>query len=807
MLSPRSPVGARRCRLRGFGAFALAAGVCASALAQATAAGTEFRVTVTFTHSQRSPSVAAGGNGDFVVTWASASQDGGFYGIFARRFSAAGAPQGSEFQVNTYTPVDQTFPVVARAVGGDFVIAWQSLGQDGSGNGVFARRFNAAGVPQAGEIQVNAHTLAAQAVPAVGIDAEGDFVVTWQSTDQDGAGPGIFARRFNAAGVPQGSEFQVNTFFTSDQGAPAVAMGLSGDFIVAWNSFYQDGASHGVFARRFGAGGAPQSSEFQINTFTVGPQMFPALALNSDGDFVVAWQSFGQDGSENGVFARRFNFAGVPQAAEFRVNAYITSTQAQAAVSVDAAGAFVVTWESNLQDGSNYGVFGRRFDAAGVPQATEFQVNTYTATTQGVPAVAAAPAGDFVIAWQSTEQDGSSFGVFAQRFAVPKTLTFDIDGNGVGEPLTDGLLFLRYAFGFRGSTLITGAIAVNCARCTAAPVEGHLEGVTAASRVSRAGTEFQVSAYTIGDQTAPAVATEDNLDFVVVWESPHDGSGRGVFARRFESTGAPKAGEIQVNDYVTSNQDLSAVAADADGDFVVTWSSYTQDGSSYGVFARRFTSAGIAQAAEFRVNTYTTGYQTVPALDVDSDGDFVIAWQSLGQDGNNYGIFARRFNAAGAAQGAELQVNTYTTNHQRRPAVAMSGAGGFVVSWESELQDGASTGVFSRRFDATGVPQGAELQVNTYVTGAQSRPDVALDGDGDFVIAWHSAAQDGSGNGVFARRFDANGVPQAPELQVNTYTTGNQAAASVAIDGDGALDRHLGQLQSGRRRHRRSPTT
>ena len=34
----------------------------------------------------------------------------------------------------------------------------------------------------------------------------------------------------------------------------------------------------------------------------------------------------------------------------------------------------------------------------------------------------------------------------------------DIDGNGSVEPLTDGLLVLRYLFGFRGATLITGAI-------------------------------------------------------------------------------------------------------------------------------------------------------------------------------------------------------------------------------------------------------------------------------------------------------------------------------------------------------------
>ena len=104
---------------------------------------------------------------------------------------------------------------------------------------------------------------------------------------------------------------------------------------------------------------------------------------------------------------------------------------------------------------------------------SEFQVNSYTANQQYRPAVALEPSGDFVVAWESFGQDGSEGGVFAQRFAVPKT--FDIDGDGEVEPLTDALLLLRYTFGFRGATLITGAVDLaNCTRCTAPEIESYL---------------------------------------------------------------------------------------------------------------------------------------------------------------------------------------------------------------------------------------------------------------------------------------------------------------------------------------------
>ena len=34
----------------------------------------------------------------------------------------------------------------------------------------------------------------------------------------------------------------------------------------------------------------------------------------------------------------------------------------------------------------------------------------------------------------------------------------DIDGDGESKPLTDGLLLIRYLFGFSGDSLISGAI-------------------------------------------------------------------------------------------------------------------------------------------------------------------------------------------------------------------------------------------------------------------------------------------------------------------------------------------------------------
>jgi len=328
------------------------------------------------------------------------------------------AQLGDEFQVNSYTSGSQRYPTVAIDADGDFVVAWASP-QDGSSFGVFAQRFDASGQPQGSEFRVNSFTLSHQRGPSVAMKADGDFVIVWESNDQDGSDSGIFAQRFDPFGNPQGSEFQVNSFTSNSQFKPSVAIDSDGDFVVAWSSDDQDGNGFGIFAQRFDPFGNPQGLEFQANTFTGSFQNEPSVAIDSDGDFVVVWHGDNQDGSDYGVFAQRFDPSGNPQGSELQVNSFISGDQYAASVAIDADGDFVVAWKSP-QDGSSFGVFAQRFDASGQPQGSEFQVNAYTLGRQDFPSVAMKADGDFVIVWESNDQDGSSYGVFAKQSASPK---------------------------------------------------------------------------------------------------------------------------------------------------------------------------------------------------------------------------------------------------------------------------------------------------------------------------------------------------------------------------------------------------
>jgi hypothetical protein len=457
-------------------AVGLLVGLATASTQHATLIGGEFQVNLQTTTPQNQAAVGAGGSG-FVVVWHSFAQDQNGGGIFGRRFAASGLPQGGELQLNAYTLGAQIEPAVAMNESGAFVVAWTSRYQDGSLYGVFARSFDSAGTPLGSELQVNSYVTANQRYPDVGIAGDGAFVVVWQSFDQDAGSNGVFARRFASTGAAQAVEFQVANSTFQDQRFPTIAMAPSGDFVVAWSWYTGDASIDSVFARRFAAAGAPIGNEFQVNAYTSGNQGRPAAAMSADGSFVIAWHSFFQDGfSGYGIFGRRFSAAGAPVGAEFQINSYASANQRFPTAAMDGDGDFAVSWESDGQDGSSYGVFAQQFDSAGVAQGVEFRVNSFVTNAQYDAAAAMSQGGDFVIAWTSSFQDGAFGGIFAQRLAPLAVL--DIDGNGSITALSDGLLILRFLFGFSGATLVSGAVGPGCTRCTAPVIESYLASLT-----------------------------------------------------------------------------------------------------------------------------------------------------------------------------------------------------------------------------------------------------------------------------------------------------------------------------------------
>jgi len=370
--------------------------------------------------------------------------------------------------------------------------------------------------------------------------------------------------------------------------------------VVTWTSSGSPGNDQSytsIQAQRLAVDGSPLGGQFQVNTYTPLIQMQPEVDTGADGSFVIAWSGFGSPGNDAGysVQAQRFAADGVPRGTQFQVNSFTTGTQYAVGLTTVPDGGFVLVWTSDGSNGSDTSlssIQGQAFDADGLPLGGEFQVNSYTTSTQGMPAIDAEPGGGFVVAWRSDGSAGSDTSLSSIQARI-----FD----AAGAPL---------------------------------------------------GPDFQVNSYTTGLQERPGVAFGASGDFVVVWQSAGSGgtdtSAGSIQARAFDANGLPLGEQFQVNQYTTGIQERPSVAPDPRG-FVVSWQSegsYGGDLDLGSVQVRVLAWDGSPLGDEFQVNSYTTSLQNEPSVATDAYGDFMVVWQSTGSPGNDTSstsVQARRF--------------------------------------------------------------------------------------------------------------------------------------------------------------------
>lgn len=317
--------------------------------------------------------------------------------------SASPLASGPSFRVNGYVDRDQQRPSVARAPDGSFVVAWDSDGEDGSVDGVYARRYDAQGVARGDEFRVNVVTRNRQYAPRVAMDGSGGFVVVWLSNSQDALGLEIYARRFDASGTPLGGEFRVDT-----TGHPAysqfdVAMAGDGRFVVTWIDRFNILSlsalqQQTLNAQRYASDGSPVGSVITVYQTDLYAVRTPTVTMNDSGAFVVAWYI-----GPGSIWAHRYSASGQSLGlGGFRVspvNPQVVVDRPQ--ISSNAAGEFAIAWEtSGASDLADTGVYVRRYAA------------------NGAAATAATPVDSHLLRNPEIAVSGSSFVVTAQSDAI-----------------------------------------------------------------------------------------------------------------------------------------------------------------------------------------------------------------------------------------------------------------------------------------------------------------------------------------------------------------------------------------------------
>lgn len=385
---------------------------------------------------------------------------------------------------------------------------------------------------------------------------------------------------------------------------------------------------------------------------------------------------------------------------EFQVNAYAIGEQYDARVDMDQEGNFVITW-IDKQRRHNYG---RLYKSSGNPITQEFQIGASN-KTQFECDVLMHSNGNFVAVWQEINSSvpGSSYNIYARQY--------DNQGNPLAPPFD----------------ISTDAV---CGGSPCNPPSGIEESA-----------QYGVN---------PAIGADNQGNFVVVWNV-----GSSIYGQRYTSS-ASKTGqvfEIAANSNKSSFPSTSVDMNDS-GSYVVAWTGLDNDET--GVFVQRYSSNGNTIGSVIQANTYTTGDQSNPDISIANDGSFIVTWQSYDQEGagQDFGIYAQRFDNTGNPIGPELHVNSYTSDAQRSPSISTLDDGTFFIAWSSFGQDGFQEGIYGQFFDNLGNTIDGEFRLNNLIDPEQDYPATATNGESIVIGTWQDGANDGSFTGIFGQRYE-----------------------------------------------------
>jgi hypothetical protein len=541
------------------------------------------QITVSSTDgTQENPVVATYYNGRFVVAWE--SDEDGDKNIMARVLKKDGAPVSpTEVKVNTNDNSHETMPDVATFdLSGNFLVVWQ--GKDPSGSGILGQFFNKNAATIGNEKIINVETSGSQTMPDLRVLSNGDAIVSWRG----GSGQ-VWARKYDSAGeaLTESKEFVHNSTLALEQASPDAAKQADSGYVAVWESSNAENDID-IKARLFSADGAPDGNEFAINSTDEGWQNAPTVGSSSTGKFVVAWQSYGQDGDVEGVYFRRFDTDGTPLSAEVQANEATDYEQYEPALAMDQSagfdGAFALVWTSFLQPGgSDYDIVGRCFAASNQPMGTEseFIVNANTDNDQAAPDIAYLPGGPsrYIVTWESKNEDGDNWGIYAQRLAP--TCAKQADPFKVNTTATNVQSQPSVAAASDGTFVIAWR---------SLSQDGSNYGIYAQrydSSGNAVGGEFKINRVTAAEQSTPTLAFLSDDTLLAGWKTlGEDEAGSSVKFQHYTDEFAVDGLDFLGNIYYAGNQDSPTIVPLGDGKYVNVWRSDGQDGSAGGIFGR-----------------------------------------------------------------------------------------------------------------------------------------------------------------------------------------------------------------------------
>ena len=325
-------------------------------------------------------------------------------------------------------------------------------------------------------------------------------------------------------------------------------------------------------------------------------------------------------------------------------------------------------------------------------------------------------------------------------------------------------------------------------------------------------SSFVVNDDPAGQQLRPDIAMNPDGSFIVVWEDDSKGIHGGgpndkfqIYAAGFDGNGNKIWGDKTVNTDASGQQYKPDVAVGPDGSIIVVWEDDSKGPGGSGpndvfqIYAAKLDRNGNKIWGDKTVNTDEAGQQYRPEVAICSDGSFIVVWEDdskgpggSGPDGT-FQIYAAKFDKNGNKLWGDKTVNSSSAGQQLKPALAAFTSGNFVVAWEDSVNLKNKTQIYAAGFDKNGNKIWADRKINKDDPGSQLKPAIAVNPDGQFIIAWEDDSKSPGGGGpngifqIYGAGFDINGNKKWEDRVINTDDNGQQLRPSVAMSTNGYM--------------------
>lgn len=632
----------------------------------------------------------------------------------------------------------RTNPAVAINDSGLIIVAWEDY-LNGNAD-IFIQIYNKFGVKKGTNIKVNDDlSFKNQKNVAIDILSDNEIIITW--TDERNNNSDIYYQIYNFYGVPIGSNQLIYQDSTNNsQKNPDVKTLSNGNYIISWLD--NKSGDWEIYFKKYNNLGIALTTEIRVNDTTgVTEEAVPCIAADQLNNFTICWHDERNGNSD--IYGQVFDYNNNAIGSNFKINTdFSTREQKFPSITNDLNGFYVILWQDTYDDSSKIVV--QKFNDNFVPIGlnSTFKVNKLLLQDETRPKIASNLASELSVAWVDTRLN--NYNIFAQR------LNSDLSQD-------DEDFKVNYSYGTARN--LASVAAVNDSGQFVISWQDDREGNyeiyyqlfdknNKPININRKANESNSKI-----QQVPVLAMDDFGNFQIAWLDNRAWYYYDVFFQRFNQNGNPIGPNINVADNINPCSQFSPdIANNGNGDFIIVFADKRYDDGD--IMFQRYDSSGVAIDSNIIVNDdLGSETQSSPKIDLNKNGDFVIAWNDK-REVVYTDIYMQRYDYNAIKLGQNFKVNGENSNRNCSIVdVSLEQNGNFIITWVE-----GSKFIF-QYFDSNGQPIGQNEQLNENYSNAYPRfPQTAMNSSSQYICVWQDSRYGTwSEPDILGQRINANG--------------------------------------------------